>query len=86
MASVAEVKAAIDVAMAHVQEGQEAVRAANDKLDEARASLAAAVDGSAHESVVAARSALAQAAAELDECMSATLGAMEQAQTYAAAL
>ena len=86
MASVAEVKAAIDVAMAHVQEGQEAVRAANDKLDAAQASLAAAVDGSAHESVAAARSALAQAATELDDCMNATLGAMEQAQTYAAAL
>jgi len=86
VASVAEVKAAIDAAMAYVREGQEAVRAANDKLGEAQRSLAAAVDGSAHESVAAAQSALAQATTELDDCMTATLGAMEQAQTYAAAL
>ena len=86
MASVAEVKAAIDAAMAHVAESQEAVRAANDKLGEAQAGLAAAVDGSAHESVAAARSALAQATTELEECLTVTAGAMEQAQTYAAAL
>lgn len=86
MASVAEVKAAIDAAMAHVQDGQEAVRAANDRLGEAQLSLAAAVEGSAHESVAAAQAALAQAATELEDCLSATLGAMEQAQAYAAAL
>ena len=86
MASVAEVKAAIDAAMAHVQEGQEAVRAANDRLGEAQVSLAAAVEGSAHESVTGAQAALSEAAAELDDCLNATLGAMEQAQTYAAAL
>jgi len=84
--SVAEVKAAIAAAMAHVQEGQDAVRAANDKLSEARLSLAAAVDGSAHESVTAAQSALVQATTELDDCLRATVGAMEQARTYAAAL
>ena len=54
MGSVAEVKAAIDAAMAHVQDGQEAVRAAGDRLGEAQLSLAAAVEGSAHESVTAA--------------------------------
>jgi uncharacterized protein YukE len=86
VASVAEVKAAIDAAMAHVQEGQEAVRAANDRLGEAQLSLAAAVEGSAHESVGAAQAALAQAATELEDCLSATLGAMEQAHSYAAAL
>jgi uncharacterized protein YukE len=86
VASVAEVKAAIDAAMAHVQEGQEAVRAANDRLGEAQLSLAAAVEGSAHESVGAAQAALAQAATELEDCLSATLGAMEQAQSYAAVL
>lgn len=48
VASVAEVKAAIDAAMQHVQEGQEAVRAANEKLGEAQLSLAAAVEGSGH--------------------------------------
>jgi hypothetical protein len=86
VASVAEVKAAINAAMQHVQEGQDAVLAANAKLGEAQQSLAAAVEGSAHECVAAAQAALSQAAAELEDCLTATLGAMEQAEQYAAAL
>lgn len=86
MASVAEVKAAIDAAMLHVQEGQDAVRSANDRLGEAQLSLATAVEGSGHESVTAAQAALAQAAAELEECLNATLHAVEQAETYVATL
>lgn len=86
MASVAEVKSAIDAALGRVQDGQEAVRAANDKLGEAQLSLAAAVEGSGHESVAAAQAALAQASAELEECLTATLGAMEQARQNAAGL
>ena len=86
MASVAEVKAAIDAAMLHVQEGQDAVRSANEKLGEAQLSLAIAVEGSGHDSVTAAQAALAQAANELDECLTATLTAVDQAQTYVAGL
>ena len=86
MASVAELKAAIDAAMQHVQEGQQAVQAAGDKLGEAQLSLAAAVEGSAHESVTTAQAALNQATTELEECLTATLAAMEQAQQYAATL
>ena len=86
MASVAEVKAAIDAAMLHVSEGQDAVRSANDRLGEAQLSLATAVEGSGHESVAAAQAALAQAAAELQECLIATLQAVEQAETYVATL
>jgi uncharacterized protein YukE len=86
VASVAEVKAAIDAAMLHVQEGQLAVRCANDELGEAQLSLATAVEGSGHESVQAAQAALAQAATELDECLTATLHAIEQAETYVATL
>jgi hypothetical protein len=86
VASVAEVKAAIDAAMQHVQEGQHAVRAAGEKLGEAQLSLAAAVEGSEHDSVSTAQSALAQASTELEDCINATLNAMEQAQTYAATL
>lgn len=86
MASVAEVKAAIDAAMLHVQEGQFAVRSANDQLGEAQMSLATAVEGSAHESVQAAQAALAQAATELQECLTATLHAVQQAETYVATL
>ena len=86
MASVAEVKAAIDAAMLHVQESQDAVRSANDRLGEAQLSLAIAVEGSGHDSVSAAQAALAQAANELDECLTATLTAVDQAQTYVAGL
>ena len=86
MASVAEMKAAIDAAMLHVQESQEAVRAATDKLGEAQLGLALAVGGSANVSVNAARAALAQAADELDECLTTTLAAVDQAQIYGAGL
>jgi len=86
VASVAEVKAAIDAAMLHVQEGQDAVRSANEKLGEAQLSLAIAVEGSGHDSVGAAQAALAQAACELAECLTATLTAVDQAQTYVAGL
>jgi hypothetical protein len=86
VASVAEVKAAIDAAMLHVQEGQLAVRSANEQLGEAQLSLATAVEGSRHESVRAAQAALAQAASELQECLTATLLAMDQAETYLATL
>ena len=86
MASVTEVKAAIDAAMLHVQEGQDAVRSANEKLGEAQLSLAVAVGGSGHDSVSAAQAALAQAATELAECLTATVTAVEQAHTYVAGL
>lgn len=86
MASVAEVKAAIDAAMLHVQEGQLAVRCANDELGEAQSSLATAVEGSGHDSVLAAQAALAQAASELQECLNATLHAVQQAENYVATL
>ena len=83
MASVAEVKAAIGAALQQVSEGQLAVRAAGEKLGEAQQSLAAALEGSGSESVSAAQAALTQASLELDECLSATLLAVEQAQSYA---
>lgn len=86
MASVAEVKAAIDAALQNVQDGQDAVRLAGDKLGEAQQSLSAALDGSGHEAVDAAHAALAQAAAELDECLTATHHAVDQARTYASTL
>jgi hypothetical protein len=86
VASVAEVKAAIDAAMLHVQEGRLAVRSANQQIGEAQLNLATAVDGSGHESVQVAQAALAQAAAELQECLTATLLAIDQAETYVATL
>jgi F0F1-type ATP synthase membrane subunit b/b' len=86
VASVAEVKAAIDAAMLHVQEGQLAVRSANEQLGEAQLNLATAVEGSGHEAVATAQAALAQATTELQECLIATLLAMDQAETYVATL
>jgi hypothetical protein len=44
------------------------------------------VEGSGHEAVGAAQAALGQATTELDECLAATLAAVEQAQTYVATL
>ena len=86
MASVAEVKAAIDAALQQVSEGQLAVRAAGEKLGEAQQSLAAALDGSANDAVGAAHASLSQADQQLEECLGATLLAVEQAQTYTATL
>lgn len=86
MASVAELRAAIDAAMQQVADGQTAVRLASEKLSEAQQSLAAALDGSGHESVSAAQAALGQAGVELEECLTATLAAVEQAQQYTASL
>lgn len=86
MASVAEVRAAIDTAILHVTDGQAAVRAASVSLEEAQQRLAAAVDGSVHDAVSVAQAALTQAGVELDDCLTATVQAVEHAQAYAATL
>jgi hypothetical protein len=86
VASVAEVKAAIDAALVHVQDGQAAVRVASDRLADARQTLAVAVEGSGHEAVSAARAALTQGASGLEDALSAMYQAVEQAQSDAAAL
>ncbi|HEX5542657.1 MAG TPA: hypothetical protein VFX60_14045 [Micromonospora sp.] len=86
MASVAELKSAIDAALQQISDGQAAVQAAGEKLGEAQQTLAGALEGSGHEAVGAAQSALSQAAQELDDCLAATLSAIEQAQLYAATL
>lgn len=86
MASVAEVKAAIEAAVQQINEGQGAVHAAHERLGEAQQSLAAAVEGSGHEAVALAQAALTQATTELEECLAATQSAVEQAQSYAATL
>lgn len=86
MASVAEVKAAIDAAIQQVAEGQGAIGLASERLSEAQQSLAAALEGSGHEAVTTAQAAIAQAAVELEECLAATVIAVDQAQTYAANL
>src|SRR5439155_16562384 len=84
--SVAEVKAAIEAALTQVSEGQAAIQAASEKLAEAAQTMAAALEGSGHELVGGVQAALAQAGLELQDGLTATLTAVEQAQTYAAAL
>ncbi len=86
MASVAELRAAVDAALQQVTEGQAAIQAAREKLGEAQQSLAAALDGSANDAVGAAHASLSQADQQLEECLGATLLAVEQAQTYTATL
>ena len=86
MASVAEVKAAVEAAVQQVAESQAAIQAAREKLGEAQQSLAAALDGSVSDAVGAAHASLAQADQQLEECLGATLLAVDQAQTYTAAL
>ncbi|GIF15925.1 hypothetical protein [Actinoplanes teichomyceticus] len=86
MASVAEVRAAVDAALQQVNEGQAAIQAAREKLGEAQQSLAAALDGSAHDAVGTAHASLSQADQQLEECYTATLVAVEAAQTYTATL
>ena len=86
MASVAEVKAAVDAALQQVSEGQAAIQAAREKLGEAQQSLAAALDGSGHDAVTTAYASLSQADQQLEECIGVTAAAVEQAQTYTANL
>ena len=86
MASVAEVRAAVDAALQQVTEGQAAIQAAREKLGEAQQGLAAALDGSAHDAVATAHASLSQADQQLEDCLSATLVAVEQAQAYTATL
>ncbi|MFC7549954.1 hypothetical protein [Plantactinospora sp. GCM10030261] len=86
MASVAELKSAIDAALQQIGDGQAAVQAAGEKLTEAQQTLAGALEGSGHETVTAAHASLSQANQELQDCLSATLAAVEQAQLYSASL
>jgi len=60
--------------------------AASLALEEAQQRLAAAVDGSVHDAVSVAQAALTQAGVELDDCLTATVQAVEHAQAYASTL
>ncbi|WP_328476874.1 hypothetical protein OHA21_23060 [Actinoplanes sp. NBC_00393] len=86
MASVAELRAAVDAALEQVNEGQAAIKAAREKLGEAQQSLAAALDGSFNPEVEGAKAALSHADQQLDDCMGSTVQAIEQAQIYTANL
>ena len=72
--------------MNQVREGQVAMTAAGERIQQAQQSLSAVTRGSAHTSVTAAQAALAQANQELEQAMAATVAAAEQAESYAATL
>ncbi|MBW6435537.1 hypothetical protein KZ829_17495 [Actinoplanes hulinensis] len=86
MASVAELRAAVEAALQQVTEGQQAIQAAKEKLGEAQQSLAAALDGSASDAVGAAHASLSHAEQQLEDGFNATVAAVEQAHTYTASL
>lgn len=86
MATVAEVKTAIDAALQQIADVQAAVQAATERLAEAQQTLAGVLEGSGHETVGAAQASLSQANQELEDCLAATLAAIEQAQLYVATL
>ncbi|MEV7230656.1 MULTISPECIES: hypothetical protein [Polymorphospora] len=86
MASVAELKSAIEAALQQISDAQAAVQGASERLNEAQMTLAGALEGSGHETVTAAQASLSQASQELEDCLSATLAAVEQAQLYVATL
>jgi len=86
MASVAEVKAAIDGANNTAEEAAGIFRAAIEKLGEAQQLMALATESSGRDEVAAANSALAHAAEQGEEAIRAIQNAKEQSEQYAANL
>lgn len=84
--SVEELKTAISTAMQQVRDGQGAITAATERLDQAQQALGSVLKGSAHPSVTNAQAALSQANQQLAQCLAATQAASEQAERYAATL
>ena len=86
MASVAELRAAVETALQQVSDGQVAINAAREKLGEAQQSLAAALDGSGHQAVATAQASLSHADQQLEDCLTATIVAVGEAEAYTATL
>ena len=66
--------------------GRQPCRRPARNSSEAQQTLAGALEGSGHETVEAAQASLTQASQELEECLAATLVAVEQAQLYVSTL
>lgn len=86
VASVAEVKAAIDAAFFQADEASGMLRGAIDKLNETHSSLAVATEQSGHDSVSGAQRALLQAVTHVEEALQAIEASKEQGQGYSANL
>ncbi len=86
MASVGEVKAAIDAAMQTADEAAASVRVGIEKLNEAQQQLGVALEGGHHDAVTTAIQALAHANQQFEEGIQAIMGSKEAAQGYGGAL
>jgi uncharacterized protein YukE len=86
MASVGEVKAAIDAANGKVGEAQGNVAHTKETLAEAAQMYMVALDGSGHDSVSQAQASLNNANELLDQALQAMNAAIEQAGQYGASL
>ena len=86
MASVGEVKSAIDAANHQVAEAQAMLRAAIEKLGEVGQSYALAFEGSGHDSVATAQNAVSHVRDSLEENIQSLSAGIEAAGQYAANL
>lgn len=86
MASVGEVKAAIDAANHQVTEAQAMLRAAIEKLSEAGQSYALAFEGGGHDAAATAQNAVSHVRNELEENIQSLSAGIEAAGQYSAAL
>lgn len=86
MASVAEVKAAIDAAMETADQAAAAARHAIETNNETMQMLAVALEGSGHDAVAQAQAALMDANQKFEEGVQAVMGAKESAEQYGATL
>lgn len=86
MTSIAELKAAIDAAMATADEATAAARVAIEKLNEAQQQLAAALEGGGHDAIHTANAALSHANQQFEEGIQAIQGSKEAAEGYGAGL
>jgi hypothetical protein len=86
MASVAEVKAALDAANQKVAEAQQTLMAAKEHIEQAQSQALVAVDGSGHDSVTTGNAFLADAGAKVDETIQVLSAATESYGQYSAGL
>lgn len=86
MASVGEVKAAIDAASHGAGEAQAMARAVIEKVNEVSQQYAAALEGGGHDSIAQAQNALQHSVQQFEEGIQAIAGAIEIAGQYGAGL
>lgn len=86
MASVAEVRAALDGATHTITEAQGGLQAVKEHIEQARGQALAAAEGSGHDAVITGNAHLGDAGTKVDEALQVLQAAIESYQQYAAAL